>query len=76
MATGPRGAVSFYPTDHPALSIGVKNRLTELLRAMQVDLGSGIAQDWPDYKYRCGVLNGLTTAIAMCDEILSEMSER
>jgi len=76
MATGPRGAVSFYPTDHPALNITVKNRLSELLRNMQVDLGSGLAQDWPDYRFRCGIMNGLTTAIAMCDEALAEMSER
>jgi hypothetical protein len=69
-------AVSFYPTDHPALNITVKSRMVALLREKQEDLASGLANDWADYRYRCGIMNGLSTAIAMCDEVIREMSER
>jgi hypothetical protein len=69
-----RSAVSFYPTDHPALNITVKNRLSERVRNMQVDLA--YTQDWPDFKFRVGKIEGLTEAIAMCDEVLTEMAER
>jgi hypothetical protein len=71
-----RSAVSFYPTDHPALNITVKNRLLQLLREKQEDMAMGLASDFPDYKYRCGVAEGLRTAIAMCDDVMKELSER
>lgn len=74
MAT--RSAVSFYPTDHPALNITVKSRMVALLRDRQEDLSLGLAQDWADYRYRCGFAEGLRAAIAMCDEVLKELSER
>ena len=69
-------AVSFYPTDHPALNITVKSRLAALLRQKQEDLATGLASDWADYKYRCGVAEGYREAIAMCDDVLRELSER
>lgn len=71
-----RTAVSFYPTDHPALNITLKSRLMQLLRERQEDLATGIALDWADYRFRCGQMQGLVTAINMCDEVLREMSER
>ncbi len=69
-------AVRFYPTDHPALNITVKQRMIALRQEMQENLASGLAADWADYRYRCGIVNGLSTAIAMCDEVIREMSER
>lgn len=76
MAAGGQAAsaVRFYPTDHPALNITVKSRLEQLRREQQENLGSGIAADWPDYKYRCGQILGLSLAINMCNEVLEEMS--
>jgi hypothetical protein len=74
MATA-RSAVSFYPTEHPALNITVKSRLAKLMREMQEDLGTGISADWADYKYRCGQIQALSTAIAMCDDVLREMNQ-
>jgi len=71
-----RSAVSFYPTDHPALNITVKSRLVQLLREKQEDLAQGLAADFPDYKYRCGYAEGIRLAITMCDEVLRELSER
>jgi len=69
-------AVSFYPTDHPALNITVKSRLAELLRDKQEDLAQGLASDYADYKYRCGYAEALKMAIAMCDDVMRELSER
>jgi hypothetical protein len=69
-------AVSFYPTDHPALNIGSKSRIAAHMANMQVDLGSGLAADWADYRFRCGVIDGLKTAIAIIDEVMTEMEPR
>ncbi len=71
-----RSAVSFYPTDHPTLNITVKNRLAQMMRERQEDLALGLAQDWADYRYRCGVVQGLSLAIELCDEVFRELSER
>lgn len=76
MATQPRLAVSFYPTDHPALNITIKSRLSQRLRELEEHLAQGLAQDWPDYKQRCGRAEGLREAIAECDVVLRELSER
>lgn len=72
--SGARSAVSFYPADHPALNITVKSRLEALRREHQENLGSGIAQDWADYKNRCGIIQGLTIGIEFCDRVLEEIS--
>jgi hypothetical protein len=69
-------AVSFYPTEHPALNLTVKSRLGAILREEQENLALGVAADWADYRYRCGVMRGLSTAIDLCDEVLKEMGER
>ncbi len=33
-----------------------------------------VAQDWPDYKHRVGVLHGIDEALQVCDDI--EKAER
>ncbi len=72
---GRSSAVSFYPTEHPALNITVRARLSVLVREKEQDVGSGLASDWADYKYRCGQVDGLKIAMAMCDDVFKEMSE-
>ncbi len=77
MAVAPRAsAVSFYPTEHPALSITVKSHLEKMLREGQENLAEGYASDWADYRYRCGVMHGLRLAIGTCEDVFKQMSER
>ena len=73
MAEQRRSAVSFYPTDHPALNIGLKKGLSELLDEQRIHLDK--AQDWADFKFRCGVVHGLETAIAMCDQLFERLND-
>ena len=73
MSAGRASAVTFYPLDHPALNLTVKSRLMELLSNARVDLGSGLAQDWADYRYRCGLIAGLQAGIDFCDQMIEEM---
>ena len=68
MADPSRSPVQFFTYDHPLLARTLKGKL-ELERRKLIDaLGSSYAQDWPDYKYRTGVIAGLKEAIDLCIE--------
>ena len=57
---------SFEQEDHPALS---RNLLRDLHaeRAKHLD-GLIAAKDWPDFEKRRGLINGIDTAIALCEQ--------
>lgn len=58
--------VSFEQDDHPALS---RNLLRDLQaeRAKHLD-GLIAAKDWPDFEKRRGLIHGIETAIALCQQ--------
>ncbi len=65
-------AFRFYSLDHPQLARTLSQRLARRRTDLIAQLGEGYAADWPDYKHRVGIINGLGEAIAMCTEIEQE----
>lgn len=47
----------------------LKEKINEEVEAERGRLGTGMAADWPDYKYRAGILAGLKKAADMIDDI-------
>jgi hypothetical protein len=45
------------------------------IEARQEQIASGLASDFPDYRYRVGQINGLTTALEMLGEIVKSMGD-
>lgn len=64
MPAGP--AFQIHAADHPALARTLRGHLEKLVAEKTSQLGS--AQDWPDFKERRGVIQGLTLAITECVE--------
>ena len=55
-----------------ALEFIAGQRRKELIEQM----ATGYAQDWADYRERVGTVKGLDTALALCDEVEKELTER
>ena len=47
-------------------------RLTKRRFELAEQIVSGFAKDWADYQRRIGVLDGLTNAIEICEEVETE----
>ena len=65
---------SVYALDHAHHVRTIKKKLTEIRAERAYDLGSGLAQDWADYRRRVGVLEGIDEALRVCEDI--ERAER
>ncbi len=52
-----------------------KQRLTEQLNNKSDDVASGCAKDYADYRYRIGVIQGLSIAEIEFSEILKNYEE-
>ena len=63
---------SLYALDSPQTLRTLRSKL-EKLRADRKD-ELEVAQDWPDFKRRVGVLEGIDEALQVCDDI--ERAER
>ena len=50
----------------------VRGKLIERQNELAAQLVKGGAEDWPDYKHRVGVINGIQEAIAICVAIERE----
>ena len=61
-----------YALDNPQGARTIKARLERIKTDKIEQLVS--AQDWPDYKRRMGVIEGLNEALHVCDEV--EQAER
>ncbi len=61
-----------YALDSPQVVRTIRAKL-EKLRADRKD-ELAVAQDWPDFKRRVGVLEGIDEALQVCDDI--ERAER
>jgi hypothetical protein len=66
-----RGFTTF-ALDSPRSFQTIRRRLEEMKADRTSQLVS--AQDWPDYKRRVGVIQGLEEALHVCDEV--EKAER
>ena len=67
-------AVRLYAPDHPALTNTVRAKLMKR-RAELVEAAVASSQDWPDFRYRYGVIQGLEEAIAMCEQAEKDYRE-
>lgn len=61
-----------FALDSPQTLRTIRTRL-ERIKADRID-ELAVAQDWPDYKRRVGVLQGIDEALQVCDDI--EKAER
>ena len=59
--------------DHPHLTRSLRNELTIAKAKCEAALVANTAQDFADYKYRCGHVRGLAEAIALCEEMEKDL---
>lgn len=72
MADNPQ-AVRYFVPDNPQLVRVLRLKLQELVHKEIAALASNYAQDWPDYKFRTGKIQGLNDAIQVCEEAEKEL---
>lgn len=66
-------AVEILSNDHPRLTRSLRNDLTVAKAQCEAALVANTAQDFADYKYRCGHIRGLAEAITLCEEIEKDL---
>ena len=72
MGNPPDRGYSIFALDTPRNAKTIRSRL-EKLKSEKIE-GLVHAQDWPDYRRRVGVVEGLNEALRVCDEM--EKAER
>ncbi len=68
----PRDVVSITTEDHPALANNLERALIEERENCIQGLVS--AKDWPDFERRRGVINGLNSAISLCEQVQKRLN--
>ena len=63
-----------FAIDPPYAARTLRKQLTDRRVALIEQMSEGYARDWADYQRRVGVMEGLTAAIEICDEM--EKQER
>ena len=63
-----------FAVDPPYAVQTLRTRLNQLIKEAATELAGGYAKDFPDYRFRCGNIEGLTAALRICDDI--EKKER
>ena len=76
MATGQVATEGFrtFAVDPPYAVQTLRTKLNQLVKEAASELAGGYAKDFPDYRFRCGNIEGLTAALRICDDI--EKKER
>lgn len=69
-------AFSVYAMDTPQGARTIKARLLKRKSELSDYIVAGEVQDWPDYKRRVGVLEGIDEALRVCDDIEKEAETR
>lgn len=52
-----------------------RQKLTDEIEAKSDQLAHGLAADFADYRYRCGEIAGMRTALGMLGEIIKSMGD-
>jgi hypothetical protein len=60
-------ALRIYAGDHPVLARSLRAKMLKTAAEYSQQIADGCAADWPDYKYRVGVIRGLREAIEACE---------
>ncbi len=61
-------AIRFFVPDNPVQARTFHAKLVQQRHDAMVQLASGYAQDWPDYRKRVGFIEGLGVAIKLIEE--------
>ncbi len=59
--------------DHPHLTQSLRNKLTLLKATFEAALIGNAAQDFADYKYRVGKIQGVADAIILCEAMEKDL---
>jgi hypothetical protein len=51
----------------------ILEKINERLADVQEDLGSGVAKDYADYRYICGILHGMLAVKRYVDDIKTNL---
>ena len=68
----PTSPVRAYYGDDPRLAGRLEARLKQEINEYAGQLARGLADDWPDYKERVGVIKGLERAVEIAQEIAKQ----
>jgi hypothetical protein len=68
-------AFRLFSLDHPHLARTLRAKLHKRQGEFAAQLAGGLADDWPDYKHRSGVIQGLQEAIEMCEQEEKELRD-
>lgn len=63
-----------FAVDTPQTARSLRARLIKLKQDLSDQLAEGYAKDWGDYCSRTGVIDGVTQAIIICEEVVKEES--
>lgn len=76
MGVAPTGEDAFrtFAVDPPYAARTIKKMLQKRSVELIEQLAGGYARDWADYRQRIGVIQGLSEAMSICDEM--EKQER
>jgi hypothetical protein len=66
MGHAPQAAVSFFIPDNATRVRSLRSKLEARKAEHMAFLAGGMAQDFPDYRYRVGQILGLIEAIEFC----------
>lgn len=67
---GPPDAFRVFPTSHPTEPSTLRGQVLQALNREVLNLRK--AEDWSDFKYRCGLIRGLEIANDICNDIEKE----
>lgn len=68
----PEQAFRTFAVDAPYAAQTLRKRLVDRKAELSAALVGGYAHDWGDYCKRAGVIEGLTEAIANCEEAMKQ----
>ena len=67
-------ALRIFALDHPQIARTLRGKLKERQTALVIQVATGSAEDWGDYKERVGVIKGFKEAIDLAEAIEREHS--
>jgi hypothetical protein len=68
----PSEAFSLYATESPYTTRSLRAKLNKRIGELGMEIATGLASDWANYRFRVGVVAGLKEAIAILEEVEDE----
>ena len=67
-------ALRIFALDHPQVARSLRAKLKERQTALVIQVATGAAEDWGDYKERVGVIKGYKEAIDLAEQVERDYS--